>query len=219
MTTAESRPPVAAGEKAPDFTLPAVDGKAQVSLADYHGKRPVFLALLIGLWCPFCRRQIALMGANDAKLKPLGVETLAVVATRPENAQLYFKFRPSPLRLASDPQLTTHHAYGLPKPEPNAEFMNALATTLINPHNDFPKPLPVMEAAMETGKRDGYVETATDAAERERQFPQVKGYFLIDRGGIVRWAQVECATDGAAGVGKPPASEEILAAAREIAGR
>ena len=30
----------------------------------------------------------------------------------------------------------------------HAEFMNTLATTLINPNNDFPKPLPVMEAIM-----------------------------------------------------------------------
>ena len=75
MTSAESRPPVAPGDHAPDFTLPAVDGKAPVSLADYRGRSPVFLALLIGLWCPFCRRQIAQIGANEAKLKPLGVES------------------------------------------------------------------------------------------------------------------------------------------------
>ena len=63
------------------------------------------------------------------------------------------------------------------------------------------------------------VETATDRADQERQFPQLKGQFLIDRGGIVRWANIECATEGTAGVGKFPAAEEILAAARAMAGR
>src|SRR2546423_3681309 len=123
MTMVETRPPVAPGEPAPPFTLPAVDRPETISLAGYKG-RPLFLSLLIGLWCPFCRRAIAQMGANEAKLKPLGVETLAIVATPPENAQLYFKFRPTSLRLGADPHLTTHHAYGLPKPPLNEEFMN-----------------------------------------------------------------------------------------------
>jgi len=215
----ESRPPVAPGEPAPEFTLPAVDGKAPISLADYRGRNPVFLALLIGLWCPFCRRSIAQMGANEAKLKPLGVESLAIVATPPENAQLYFKFRPTPVRLAADPHLTTHRAYGLPKPAPDADFMKAMETTRINPFQEFPQPLPVMEAAMATAKRDGYVDNATDRADQERQFPQLKGWFLIDRNGIVRWANIECASEGMAGVGKFPTTEELLAAAREVAGR
>src|SRR5207247_7382170 len=132
MTSAESRPPVAPGEPAPEFTLPAVDGKAPVSLADYRGRSPVFLALLIGLWCPFCRRQIAQIGANEAKLNPLGVESLAIVATPPENAQLYFKFRPSPVRLASDPHLSTHRAYGIQTPELTPEFMKARQTSLLH---------------------------------------------------------------------------------------
>ena len=49
MTIPESRPPISPGEPAPDFTLPAVDGEETVSLADYRGRSPVFLALLIGL--------------------------------------------------------------------------------------------------------------------------------------------------------------------------
>jgi peroxiredoxin len=216
MTTAESRPPVSPGEPAPNFTLPAVDGKDQVSLADYRGRSPVFLALLIGLWCPFCRRSIAQMGATEGKLKAVGVESLGIVATPPENARLYFKFRPTRLRLAADPELTTHRAYRLPKPAATPEFMKALETTRINPNGEFPEPLPVMEAAAATAKFDGYKENETDHAEMQRQWPQLKGQFLIDRDGIVRWANIECATEGIAGVGKFPSDEEILAAARAL---
>src|SRR6266508_2451817 len=104
MTNIESRPPITLGEPAPAFTLPAVDRQETVSLADYQGRSPVFLALLIGLWCPFCRRQIAQMGGTEGKLKALGVESLGIVANPPENARLYFKFRPTRLRLASDPE-------------------------------------------------------------------------------------------------------------------
>ena len=140
------------GEPAPDFTLSAVDGKETVSLADYRGRSPVFLALFIGLWCPFCRRSIAQMGATEGKLKALGVETLGIVATPPENARLYFKFRPTRLRLAADPELTTHRAYGVPKPAPTPEFMKALETTRINPTGELPEPLPIPEAATALGE-------------------------------------------------------------------
>jgi len=218
MAHVELRPPVAPGEPAPDFTLPSVDGKAPVSLADYRGRSPVFLSLLIGLWCPFCRRQIAHMAATEAKLKTVGVETLGIVATPPENAQLYFKFRPTRVRLAADPQLTTHRAYRIPKPDPNPEFMKAMEGVRINPHGEFPEPLPIMEAAAATAKADGYANTDTDQADMERQFPQLKGQFLIDRDGIVRWANIECATEGIAGVGKFPSDEEILTAARALRG-
>ena len=51
-----------------------------------------------------------------------------------------------------------------------------------------------MEAAEAVGKLDGYAGNETDQADMERQWPQLKGQFLIDRDGIVRWANIECAT-------------------------
>jgi len=215
MTMGELRKPVAPGEPAPEFSLPAVDRSDTVSLADYRGRSPLFLVLLIGLWCPFCRRAIAQMGPIESQLKTLGVETLGVVATTPENARLYFKYRPTRLRLASDPELSTHRAYGLPKPAPTPEFMQALETTQINPDGMFPEPVPIAKAAEVITKADGYVNNPTDEAELQRQWPQLKGQFLIDRDGIVRWANVE-ASEGPAGLGKFPSPAEIMAAARAL---
>jgi peroxiredoxin len=214
MIITELRPTVAPGEKAPDFTLPAVDGTGTISLADYRDRTPLFLALFVGLWCPFCRRAIAQLTSSERSLKEAGVETLAIVATAPENARLYFKFRPTKLRLAADPGLITHQAYGVPKPTVTPEFMESLSTIEINPHGMFPKPLPIVDAAAAAAKLDGYQENETDHAEMERQFPQLKGQFLIDRAGILRWVNIECAAEGPAGVGKFPTAEDILAAAR-----
>jgi len=216
MTNNDPRPPVAPGEPAPDFTLPAVDGKEPVSLADYRGKSPVFLGLLIGLWCPFCRRQIAKMGTNEAKLKALGVETVGIVATEPENARLYFKIRPTRLRLGAHPELTTHRLYGLPKPVVTDEFMKEVEATRVNPFGEFPEPLPLMKTREAAAKLDGYKDTDTDQSDMMKQFPQLKGQFLIDGDGIVRWANIECANDGVAGIGKFPSEEEILAAVRAL---
>ena len=39
--TSSTIPPVAPGEAAPDFALPAVAGPGTVSLADYRGRSPL----------------------------------------------------------------------------------------------------------------------------------------------------------------------------------
>jgi len=209
-------PTIRPGEPAPDFALPAVDGTATVSLADYRGKTPLFLALFVGLWCPFCRRAIAQTATAEQSLKAAGIETVAVVATQPENARLYFRYRPTRLRLAADPELTTHRAYGLPKPIPTPAMMKAFETTRIDPYGIFPEPLPILEAATALKKLDGYTDNETDQAEMERQWPQLKGQFLIDRASVVRWVNIECEKDGFAGVGKFPSAGEVLAAARSV---
>jgi peroxiredoxin len=216
MSATSEMSSVSPGGRAPDFALPAVDGSGTITLQDYRGKSPLFLALFVGLWCPFCRRSIAQMATTEPALKQAGVETLCVVATSPENAQLYFKYRPTSLRMASDPELTTHRAYGVPKPAPTPELMTALETIRINPEGVLPEPLPIAQAAEAVGRFDGYEGTQTDRAEMERQWPQLKGQYLIDRDGIVRWANVECATEGLPGIGKFPSRDEILTAARAL---
>lgn len=216
MQSPTERQPVSPGEMAPNFLLPAIDGSQSVSLSDYVGASPLLLALSIGLWCPFCRRSIAHLSATQPKLAALGVKTLCVVATEVENARLYFKFRPTRLKLASDPDLTTHRAYGLPKPDPTPELVSALDATRINPEGIFPGPVPVMEAADALAKMDGYVLNETDNKDVERQWPQLKGQFLIDREGVVRWANIECGREGLAGLGTFPSAEEMVEAAREV---
>jgi len=213
----ERTSPIQPGEPAPDFTLPAVNREGVVSLADYRGRSPLFLALFIGLWCPFCRRSIAQMGTIDGRIRAAGVESLGIVASAPENARLYFKYRPTRLQLAADPELSTHRAFGVPKPVPTPALMDVLAATRINPTGELPQPLPVAEAAVALERLDGFTPTETDQAELQRQWPQLKGQFLIDREGIVRWTNIEASgPDGIAGLGKFPTVEEILAAIRAV---
>ena len=88
----------------------------------------------------------------------------------------------------------------------------------INPTGELPEPLPAPDAAIALANLDGYTENQTDKADLKRQWPQLKGQFLIDRDGIVRWANIECGTEGLAGLGKFPSRDEILTAARSLAG-
>ena len=205
------------GKPAPEFTLPAVHREGEISLADYRGKSHVLLAIFIGLYCPFCRRNIAQLGGTQEKLRGLGVETLCVVATELDNAKLYFKYRPARVPLAADPDLVTHRAFGLPRRQVTDEYMNDLKSVPINPTGDLPEPLPLAELGPLLDRADGFQRTPADLRDIERQWPQAKGQFLIDRNGIVRWANVESANDGIEKVGKFPTDDELLAAAERIA--
>jgi hypothetical protein len=146
-------------------------------------------------------------------LRTLGVETLGVVATTPENARRYFRYRPTPLALAADPDLTTLHAYGLPKV---VLPWRAVQSTRVNPMDELPEALPVWEAAQALTRLDGFNPTDTDREEQKRTWSQSAGEFLIDRGGIVRWAFVEYASGDLTNIGQFPKDEEILAATRTL---
>jgi peroxiredoxin len=204
--------PLQPGERAPDFAVPAVQDDRTVSLADYRNRSSLLLGLFPGVFCPFCRRALALMAASSEKLKPLGVESLAIVGTELENARLYYKYRPTRLALAADPQLTTHRLFGVPRPDPTPQLMQAIESIRINPTGEFPEPLPIMEAAAALESLDGYQKSETDTREAQWQFTQLKGQFLIGRDGVIRWANIECGREGFSGLGKFPTHDELLGA-------
>jgi peroxiredoxin len=223
MVTIERRPPVSPGERAPDFVLPAVNLDGTVALADYRGKTPVLLAMMRGLYCAFCRRHIAQLSTTRQKLKPLGVEVLAIVAMPPERLRLYYRFRPVGVPVAADPDLATHRAYGVPQPALTPEITQAvvakyrgLAGELQIPATD---PAEIRSVLCQ---RDGFEPLQSEQQDRrdwsERHGAQLVGQFLVDREGIVRWANIEGAAEGLGGLEKFPTDEEFLAAAQQLAG-
>jgi len=217
MTQAQARAPVQTGQAAPDFTLPAVHQEGSVSLSDYRGRSPLLLAIFRGLYCPFCRRAVAQFGNLSDKLRSSGVESLAVVATERDNARLYFKYRPARVPIAADPDLVTHRAFGLPQPVIDEKLLQAADQIKIDPTGELGKPMKLMEAGQALDKVHGYQHTATDERDQEKHGVQLKGQFLLDREGIVRWANIECAAEGLAGFGKFPTDEELMEAVRALA--
>jgi peroxiredoxin len=212
----QQSPTLRVGQPAPDFTLRAIHRDGEISLADYRGRSPLLLGLFRGLYCPFCRRHIAAMGLTGAKLEGLGVQTLAVVATQVDRARLYFRHRPTRLALASDPELTTFRAFQVPKPEVTPQLMEGLAAARTDVGGELPEPLPIMDAFNVLHARDPYDLTSTDIEEKEKQFPQLVGQFLLDRHGVIRWANIEAAAEGLTGVGKFPTDGVFLAAAARL---
>ena len=210
--------PVQPGQRAPDFLVSAVHDSRTISLADYSGRAPLLLGLFRGMFCPFCRRALVQMAATSDHLRSLGVDSLAIVGTELDNARLYFKFRPTRLAIGADPQLTTHRSYGVPRPEPTPQLMQMMNNTYINPTGELPAPLSMPAANAALTALDGYQNTPTDQREFESTFTQMKGQFLIDRDGIVRWTHIECEKEGLAGMGKFPSHDELLGAASIVVG-
>jgi peroxiredoxin len=202
------------GEPAPDFTLPAVHRDGTVSLADYRGRSPLLLAFFRGLYCPFCRRQIAKLGLTQDKLRAAGVETLAVVASNLERTRLYFRYRPTRIPLAADPDLVSHRAFGVSAFPVTPAVLSALEAVKTDAMGELPGPLPIREAFRALQKKERFELTDTDKREEEQQGMLDTGQFLMDRDGIVRWVNLELARDGVAALGRFPTDEELLEVAR-----
>jgi peroxiredoxin len=217
MDSADRGSPVQPGDPAPDFVLPAVDREGIVSLADYRGRTPVLLATMRGLYCAFCRRHIAQLGMTRRKLQELGVEVLAIVASRPTQARLYYRFRPVGVPLAADPDLTTHRAYGVPNRAMTPEIWRVIGSKYADLARELSIPATdVGEIKTVLNRRDGFEPAEADDEDLKRHGAQFVGQFLIDRGGIVRWVNIEGATEGLRGMEKFPTDEVFLAAARAL---
>jgi peroxiredoxin len=219
--------PLQAGDRAPDFELPAVNRDGIVSLADYRGKSPVFVALLRGLHCPFCRRQLTRLTTTQGKLASEGVATLAVVNTQPERARQYFQYRPTHVVLAADPGAQTHRAFGLPAFEilpdstdprelrwPRTFTFAQLGKTSVR-FDELPGPTNHVDATAALDKLDRFEPMPADEHSATQHGSQLAGQFIIDAGGTIRWAFIE-APDSANQIGCWPSEEEILAAARSV---
>jgi peroxiredoxin len=220
MVMTSPHPLMSPGEVAPDFVLPAINQDGTLALSDYRGK-PVLLAMVRGLTCPFCRRHIVQLATIRQRLQPLGVEVLGIVAMRAERARLYYRHRPVNVPLAADPELVTHHAYGLPQPPLTAEILQAVTARLFELANDLEISANDVAGIKEAlGRLDGFVPEEADLKDRrdwtEQHGAQMVGEFLIDSDGIIRWVYVEGAKEGLAGLEKFPTDDEFVATARQL---
>jgi peroxiredoxin len=172
-------------------TLPAADREGVVSLTDYREKQAVLLALFRGLYCPFCRRQMSQLALSAERLEKVGVATLAVVATAPDRARLYYRFHPSRFRVAADPDLRTHRAYGMPRLAKTPAVAQMVETAAAQMARELEIPAMPGQASEAILRFDGFEPVESDWQDRERDQALVIGQFLIDPHGIVRWVHLE----------------------------
>ena len=182
---------IGVGQQAPEFQLPAADREGIVSLAQYRGKSPVLLALFRGLYCPFCRRQIAQLSDVADRLRAVGIETVGVVATAAERARFYFRLRPLRYAIGADPDLITHRAYVLPVMERNDEAGEMVERAAQRLARELNIEAPPGQGRAFVDSADGFTRLDSDSADRLRHQIQLIGQFLIDRDGVIRWCRIE----------------------------
>ena len=113
MSETNAQRPVQVGDKAPPFSLPAVNQDGIIALEDYVGNSPMLLGMLRGIYCPFCRRQIVQLSEIVGDLHDLTIETLIVITTPVDRARAYSRYYPMSVPIASDPEMVTHRDYGI----------------------------------------------------------------------------------------------------------
>jgi peroxiredoxin len=224
MSEHYSESPLQPGDRAPNIVLEAITRVGQIAIDDYRGQKPLLIGLFRGLHCPFCRRHIAAQAQIDRDLREKGVESLAVVNTPIERARLYFRYRPMPdLLAASDPERTSHRAFGLP----NLEFTEnetewpyrmsgADAMTMrMNMPGELPEPMDPVTASEILNEKDGYEITEDDERMIATGQGQLFGQFLLDRDGVVRWSFTEV-PEGGRRMFSAPSREELMSAASRV---
>jgi peroxiredoxin len=223
----QQRLPLQVGEAAPAFTLPAANRDGSVSLADLAG-RPFLIGFYRGLHCPFCRRQVVQLAVAQPALRAAGIETVAVINTPVERARLYFRHRPTPIMLLSDPDCLTHRAFGVPRldflPEgsneepkwPYRASMADFAASRINPTGELEAPTFPLDWNTALNAKDGFRMEEADNAILAAHPTQLVGHFLVDAAGTVCWLQIE-APDGPNGISTFPTAEQLIAAANHLA--
>jgi len=222
----EQKRPLQPGDPAPEFTLPAANRDGTVSMNDLRGK-PFLIGFFRGLHCPFCRRQVVQLASVQPALQAAGVETIAVVNTPVERARMYFRHRPTPAMLLSDPDCLTHQAFGVPhiefQPEgssdppewPYRASLPEFMATRINPTGELPAPLQPMETNPVINAQQGFEMEEADHAILAKHAPQLVGHFLVDAQGKVAWTQIEAA-EGPNSIGIFPTAAELIAAANGL---
>ena len=112
MAASEVRHP-SPGSPAPDFRLHAA-GHGEVSLSDYRGKCSVVLWFSKGLFCPYCRRNMARLSQGYAEVQARGAEILQITHNTIEEAEIYFRNYRLAMPYLCDADRAVHLRYGIP---------------------------------------------------------------------------------------------------------
>ena len=112
-------------------------------------------------------------------------------------------------------------AFKVPRPRVTPQVLEEFQTTRIDPDNELPQPVPGTEILVTLNERDGYEMNASDLDDLQQQWgwdtaAQLTGRYLIDQNGVVRWIDIECSTQGVAGLGKFTDEEGLQAALRAL---
>lgn len=147
------------GQKVPDVHARDLDGN-DVALSSLYAKGPVLLVFYRGGWCPYCNSEIHSLTTAYPDYEKRGVTPVAVSVDRPEAEAKMKATYAIPFPVLSDRDATVIAAFHVVKSVGDDEL-----------------------AKMKSFGVD--LESYSGKTHHEIAIPAV---FLVDRGGIVRWA-------------------------------
>jgi peroxiredoxin len=163
---------LAVGDVAPEFRLPSAQG-AEVSLAEYRGRKNVIVWFTKGMGCVFCRQHMSQLARSAGELATRSTEVLQVVPSTVARARSYAAKYRLPFPYLCDTEEVVRRAWRL---EVRSHGPLWYAATLVRalrtpkPDNDFSLDLPApSEVAVAMRDED-------------------TGFFVVDRGGVIRYA-------------------------------
>lgn len=179
---ATAEPGLAVGERVGEATL-LTSGGAPVALSSLYAQRPVVVTFYRGGWCPYCNRALTEWETKRAELAALGVDFVAITPERPEETVSTAAKDHATFTILSDANLEAASAF-------RVRF----------------------SLDEQTQRRyKGYgVDLSTHNASGLWDLP-APGTFLIDTGGVVRYAWADWDYT------KRAEPDEVIAAARAMA--
>jgi peroxiredoxin len=185
------------GHPAPNFKLPSGQGP-EFALEDYRGKKNVIVWFSKGMACVFCRQHMSQLSRAYGEIQKRSGEVLEITPSTPEKGRLYASKYKLPFPYLCDPEDQARQSWHI---EQRSHGPVYYVGTLIGgmmakpPDNDFDKKPPMFGEIPKLLRDDDM------------------GFFIVDRGGIVRYAYTGSYVDMS--TPKPstrpiPANEEIL---------
>jgi peroxiredoxin len=100
------------GRAAPEFRLASAQG-GEIGPQDFRGAKRIVLWFSKGLFCPFCRRNMAQLGLRYPEIQAMQAEVLQVTHNTLEEARGYLKHYPMKFPYLCDAERTAHDRYGV----------------------------------------------------------------------------------------------------------
>jgi peroxiredoxin len=160
------------GEAARPLRLPSAQG-GDVRLEEFEGRKAVVVWFSKGMACPFCRQKLSQIARAADRIHGLDAEVLYVTTTPVDRARLYARQFRLPFPYLCDAEGAARAAWGL---EVRAHSLPWYAGQLV-------KGLTGTKLASDYGDvKPSFAEMPKLLADDDM------GFFIVDRGGVVRYA-------------------------------
>ena len=112
ISSGQARRAVKAGDRAPEFVLPDVDGNA-VSSAALLKQGPLVVTFYRGFWCPFCNADLQAVEGAAQRIRGFGASLVAISPQTPANSRISLQENHLSFPILSDKNCELAEKFGI----------------------------------------------------------------------------------------------------------